>query len=636
MANVDAGTRLESLILRRKYDPKTREEKEVKVHNLKSDALSEEQRKELEHALVIRQVYDQNGRQEKTILNVNSPFILRAFRDVIKSHPIVPSTFEEPFELESPFQMLIHHWDDLDVHRRQTSDYDVRSHLNLLFDFMESELGPDYQRLQAMWQKGHITYETLWSVFKPGSLLITFENGHPWLLRCLRTGYEVYNSIGPVCHIYGQYTDFDGKTFGNATQEFQIRQKVSLNGLHPGPINQLPIFPLAYWTKDETKIDDLKRRLQIRGEAFKEIDGVALRYYHGTAKYLKEPPMSYYHPSLEGESGLWIGFTESARVVLDRVLFDEEIFSERKTVAANPGADLTLCPPYTKGFSPAKKTFCRYYLDCLRPIDWKPDAWESLLLPNAQKRILRALVENHIFPDNARDEDMQKGKGLVLLLHGSPGSGKTMTAETAAEATKKLLISSSLGELNRDNWASEFERRLKELLHYATKWQAVVLLDEADVFLEKREDAEGHNADRNALVAVFLKHLEYFSGIVFLTTNRVRSFDAAMKSRIHLALTYGPPDLETRRQLWMKYLGAIPKSEISMGINEDIDELLTEKLNGREISYAVNTARTIARHERQPLSLDHLMTVILVRQEFDKSLKEVSRIERKDSVLDAF
>lgn len=86
----------------------------------------------------------------------------------------------------------------------------------------------------------------------------------------------------------------------------------------------------------------------------------------------------------------------------------------------------------------------------------------------------------------------------------------------------------------------------------------------------------------------------------------------------------------------MKYLGEIPESEIKMDINEDIDELLTEKLNGREISYAVNTARTIARHERQPLSLDHLLTVIQVRQDFDKSLKEVSKVERKDSILDAF
>ena len=86
----------------------------------------------------------------------------------------------------------------------------------------------------------------------------------------------------------------------------------------------------------------------------------------------------------------------------------------------------------------------------------------------------------------------------------------------------------------------------------------------------------------------------------------------------------------------MKYLGAIPESDIDMDINEDIDELLTEKLNGREISYAVNTARTIARHERQPLSLEHLMTVIQVRQEFDKSLKEESKINRKDSILDAF
>ncbi|KAH7625515.1 hypothetical protein B0T09DRAFT_273798 [Sordaria sp. MPI-SDFR-AT-0083] len=96
MADVDPGTRLETLILRRKYDPKSQEEKEVKVQSLKSDALSEEQRKELEHALVIRQVYDPNDQHQKTILNVNSPFILRAIRDVIKSHPVIPPPSRNP------------------------------------------------------------------------------------------------------------------------------------------------------------------------------------------------------------------------------------------------------------------------------------------------------------------------------------------------------------------------------------------------------------------------------------------------------------------------------------------------------------------------------------------------------------
>ncbi|KAK4457776.1 hypothetical protein QBC42DRAFT_144649, partial [Cladorrhinum samala] len=119
---------------------------------------------------------------------------------------------------------------------------------------------------------------------------------------------------------------------------------------------------------------------------------------------------------------------------------------------------------------------------------------------------------------------------------------------------------------------------------------------------------------------VFLKHLEFFSGLVFLTTNRVKAFDPAMKSRIHLALGYGPPDIETRRQLWIKYLTPIPPESIRMDVDEDIDELLAERLNGREIAYAVHTARTIARHKGEPLMLDHLRIVVEVRNEFDRSL----------------
>lgn len=107
-----------------------------------------------------------------------------------------------------------------------------------------------------------------------------------------------------------------------------------------------------------------------------------------------------------------------------------------------------------------------------------------------------------------------------------------------------------MGELNQDDIPSHFERRLKQVLQYATTWKAIVLLDEADVFLEGRSEAVGVAKEDNAFVAVFLKHLEYFSGIVFLTSNRVRVFDKAMKSRIHLALEYQPPNIDMRRRIW--------------------------------------------------------------------------------------
>ncbi|KAK4189827.1 ATPase, AAA-type, core [Podospora australis] len=642
---VEFGKRPEHRVYQRRITKKDREE-DVLVDGLDAAYISKEQRENREYALVVWQVFNQKQRREKTILAVQSPFILRVFREVVKSHPAVPSTFEEPFEMDSPFQMLLHHWDDLEAHLKQTDDDDVRLHLGLLLDFMKSELGADRERLLTMIQKKSITYATLWSIFVPGQLLYLMDNGHPWLFRCVKTAYEEYSTRGKICHVYGQYTDFDGKLKGGATHVVDIRQKACFGGDNPASITSLPIFPLRFLTDSEEQISELKKTLTERGERFMKIKGVRFMYNNGLAQYLKEPPYSFYHWSLADTSGYWLPFTETGRIVLDRQLFDEEIALERKSIRKDDDAELMLCPPHAKGYSVVRKTWCRYYMDSLTEITWKEDSWATLMLGSAQKRILRALVESHICPDNARDQAAQKGKGCVILLHGSPGSGKTLTAETSADASRRLLITSSLDELNKDDIPSVFEYHLKRLLQYATRWKAVVLLDEADVFLEKRDDAPG-GEKRNALVAVFLKHLEFFSGIVFLTTNRAKSFDPAMKSRLHLALEYKPPGIETRQHLWTQYLSAIPASEIDMDINEDIDELLPEKLNGREISYAVHTARTIARYEKQPLSLAHLRDVIQVRRDFDRSLQAMANdlpgpgtrtgtgtgFSRKDSIL---
>jgi SpoVK/Ycf46/Vps4 family AAA+-type ATPase len=166
---------------------------------------------------------------------------------------------------------------------------------------------------------------------------------------------------------------------------------------------------------------------------------------------------------------------------------------------------------------------------------------------------------------------------------------------------------------------------LKRLLQYATMWKSVVLLDEADVFLEARDERAG-DAKRNALVAVFLKELEYFSGVVFLTTNRLRAFDRAMKSRIHLALGYGSPGMDTRTKIWMQYLQRVPVEETDIvDIDDAIDYVIRHPLNGREIAGAINTALTIARFEGEKLQIKHLEKVLDVRAAFDKTLSQEAR-----------
>jgi AAA+ superfamily predicted ATPase len=273
------------------------------------------------------------------------------------------------------------------------------------------------------------------------------------------------------------------------------------------------------------------------------------------------------------------------------------------------------------------KEWCKFFVNNLKPVVWKDDPMETLILPNAQRRLIKSLVTSHRFPDQARDESALKGKGLIMLLHGSPGSGKTLTAEVVAEQTKRPLLKLSTGELGA--WGERISHELKKLLTYASIWHAIVLIDEADVFLEARKSGP-EQFEQNNLVAVFLKQLEYFQGILFLTSNRVGVFDPAIRSRIHLALQYEAPDNARRALLWRQKLNELPTELTAFDINDAVDKLAAPAMNGREISNAVNTARTLAAAENDDggkIRFEDLETVVEVWHDFQRA---VEQFETKD------
>lgn len=98
---------------------------------------------------------------------------------------------------------------------------------------------------------------------------------------------------------------------------------------------------------------------------------------------------------------------------------------------------------------------------------------------------------------------------------GSPGLGKTLTAEVYAEVIERPLYSIHAGALGTN--ADDIEKNLRTILTRAKRWNCVLLLDEADVFVMQR----GASLTQNAIVAEFLRTLEYFDGLMFMTSNRV-------------------------------------------------------------------------------------------------------------------
>ena len=89
------------------------------------------------------------------------------------------------------------------------------------------------------------------------------------------------------------------------------------------------------------------------------------------------------------------------------------------------------------------------------------------------------------------------------------GTGKTLTAEAIAELLKKPLYIVTAGDLGTT--AAEVEKTLGSVLELCQTWDALVLLDEADIFLEARN----MEIQRNALVCVMLRLLEYITWVAY-------------------------------------------------------------------------------------------------------------------------
>jgi AAA+ superfamily predicted ATPase len=131
---------------------------------------------------------------------------------------------------------------------------------------------------------------------------------------------------------------------------------------------------------------------------------------------------------------------------------------------------------------------------------------------------------------------------------------------------------------------------------------------------------------RNALVSVFLRVLEYYDGILILTTNRIGTFDEAFKSRIQLALHYPLLNREGRGEVWRNFIKSLSESGENINdeeIREKLDILARHRLNGRQIRNTISTARQLARYKKETLRCAHVAQAAGVVIGFEKYVTDV-------------
>jgi hypothetical protein len=182
------------------------------------------------------------------------------------------------------------------------------------------------------------------------------------------------------------------------------------------------------------------------------------------------------------------------------------------------------------------------HVDQMRLYEYKPALKQKLVLPPEQTDLIDILTAEM----DVLMEDIVEGKsgGTTVLCAGPPGVGKTLTAEVYSEIIQRPLYRVHSGQLGLN--VAAMETALKDILTRAQRWGAVMLIDEADVYIKRRDD----NIAMNAVVGVFLRVLEYFNGLLFLTTNRVDDIDEAIVSRCIALIRYYPPDADARRRIW--------------------------------------------------------------------------------------
>jgi len=297
------------------------------------------------------------------------------------------------------------------------------------------------------------------------------------------------------------------------------------------------------------------------------------------------------------------------KVQIDKVGFDKISSrgqaSDDSTVIKNISEDSRwMIIPWIEAFSYKLKDWGLINIEQVSEFQFNPLNFDKIVLDPEKKKVIKSLITH--YNSSFKDIIAEKSGGCIFLLHGTPGVGKTLTAETVADYLKRPLYPITVGELGTN--AKELEENLTQVLDIVSSWNAVLLIDEADLFLEERT---ANDIERNALVSIFLRLLEYHQGIIFLTTNRAKNLDQAFHSRITLTIKYDALDDVARQKVWVNLLKAaeLEIDEKSIAVLSKVD------MNGREIKNAIRLTQCICKEDNRAVDGESLVAAINLKSD---------------------
>jgi hypothetical protein len=252
-------------------------------------------------------------------------------------------------------------------------------------------------------------------------------------------------------------------------------------------------------------------------------------------------------------------------------------------------------------------------------------AWDDLVLPEAQKQVLRD-VAAHVRHRTTVYERWgfagrgSRGLGISAMFAGASGTGKTMAAEVLADDLRLDLYRIDLSAVV-SKYIGETEKNLRRIFDAAEEAGAILLFDEADALFGKRSEVrDSHDRYANIEVSYLLQRMECYRGLAILTTNMKSAVDTAFLRRIRFVVQFPWPDEEQRGEIWRRVFPAAAPTE-------RLDPMALAQLNvaGGSIRNIALHAAFLAAERDEPVRMDHLLHA--ARTEYAKLEKPLTEAE---------
>ncbi|OJD40335.1 atpase aaa+ type core protein [Diplodia corticola] len=564
-----------------------------------------------------------------TRMEIHSPLLLQVIRDVVDYYPTQNLT-GDVVTVHEPYWVLVHYYPELKkiyqalVEEQEDSVADSsgedertkkKNHLGVLLKFLtphfEQHVSPIDRRLAKTTPT--VKWEDIWYLLKPGEF-----------------AYCLFQKTWIGCVIQSVVVNQDDWEVGYWVLDHPLenciqraRGKLSIKSFEgEQAVASLSIIPRHVF--DRLDGGELREKLEKRGE---KVCNVLWKrhqylYYKGTSMddndRLYDGPIIAESENRSNDSLPGTKWTfEEDDIPKDDDFVRMDVTGGRKIrpkfadfmsidPVEDPRSKMTkdhlflLCPAIIS-FALKTKEWHVYNVENMRELQ-EPKYIPDTHIGDENLDIINALSYRQIHSKDKWSADFikDKGEGVVVLLHGPPGVGKTYTVESTAVATRRPLISLTLADIGTKE--ENIENELGNWFDLAHRWQSILLIDEADIFLERRMHTD---MGRNGVVSAFLRKTEYFGGLLFLTTNRVGHIDEAFLSRVHVVIYLPPLDDDKRKSIWQSFFkklkderkGKIRVTPKAQSFVVENAEVLEVKWNGREIRNAFQTAIALAEYE---------------------------------------